>query len=313
MSQKKSKNKLALILGLLLPLIIVSFYFFRPEKVSYSSLREKADHHIRQKEYVPAIETYLKILDQYPRHDSIIEVLMIIGDTYHYSMNNLEKASKAYRMIVKKYPRSPDAKNSLVKLGELFSKKGDFEQSLLAYQDLIDKFPTLPNLDEYRFQVAMKMMKLKKHEPARRKFMQLFDLNPLGPFADKALFQIGLSFFIEGNCKQSLEVFNTFLPKYKDSSELTIEARFLKASCLEELAKYPDALQQYRKIRKKYPNPRVIEDKIDSLTQKIKERNRVKIEALKQELSEEEKKVLRKKAKEKDKKKMQYVEPQKDL
>lgn len=310
MSLKNSK--LLPWLALVLPVLLLVLYLKQPEQVTYSGLRTDADEHLSKKEYVPAIENYLKILEQYPKHDSIIEVLMIIGDTYHYSLNNLEKASKAYHMIEKNYPNSPSARKALIKLGELYNKKGDFEKSMLAYQALIDRFPTLPNLDEYRYLVAMRMLKLKKHEPARRLFMKLFDGNPLGAFADKALFQIGLSFFIEGNCKQGLEVFDTFIPKYEGSSDLTIEARFLKASCLEELGKYNEALQQYQMIRKKYPNPRVVENHIDSLVIKIQERNRVKIDALKQELNEEEKKVLKAKADDKDKNKMQYVAPQLD-
>src|SRR5262249_19721283 len=57
----------------------------------------------------------------------------------------------------------------------------------------------------------------------------------------------------------------------KSVSELKVLGKFGEASCLEELARYEEALDAFNAVLETYPSRKVVEIRIDRLTQRMRE------------------------------------------
>jgi len=130
-----------------------------------------------------------------------------------------------------------------------------------------------------RVSVAMMAVKLKKFEPAIRSLMAIVDHNPDTPIADKVLYQLGNVFFMEGSSKEAVQVLKVASEKYKDSP-LANEMIFTMGNAYEEMGQNDNAMQAYKAIRYTYPNPRVVEKKIEKLQDRVKETQKFEERAL---------------------------------
>ncbi|MCE9624463.1 MAG: tetratricopeptide repeat protein [Deltaproteobacteria bacterium] len=263
-----SRTKIFIFL-LLLAAIGAGFYYV-PRSRPFESYTQRAAEAFQLKEFEHSIELYLKALKYYPGHPRTAEVILTIGDIYNFSLGNSEKASKAYEMLENRFPKSPETLKAFRHAGEMDEKNEQFEKALLDYQGLVDRFPDAEGVDEARFSVAMMAVKLKKFEPARRSLMAIVDKNPDTPVADKVLYQLGNIFFMEGSSKEAVEVLKVASEKYKDSPLLT-EMQFTMANAYEEMGQIDNAMKIYKAIRYTYPNPRVVEKKIEKLNDRYKE------------------------------------------
>ncbi|HKX12882.1 MAG TPA: tetratricopeptide repeat protein [bacterium] len=259
----------AVILLLVLAAIGAGFYLV-PRKRPFESYTTRASESLQSKDFEQSIELYLKALRLYPNHPRTPEVLLAIGDIYNFSLANSDKAAKAYEMLTAQFPKTEQARVGFEHAAEMHEKNEAFEKALLAYQGIIDQFPESEGIDNRRFKVALMAAKLKKFEPARRSLMAIIDQNPDTPIADQVLYQIGNLFFMEGASKQAVQVLEVAAQKYPDSP-LNTEMLFTAANAYEELGQIDKAMKIYRDIRYIYPNPRVVEKKLEKLADRQKE------------------------------------------
>ncbi len=263
-----SRLKIAIFL-ILLVAIGIGFYLV-PRTRPFESYTRRAAEAFQLKDFERSIELYLKALRLYPQHPRTPEILLTIGDIYNFSLGNSEKAGKAYDMLTTRFPKTPEAEQAYEHAGEMYEKNENFQQALLSYQGIIDNFPDRKDLDEVRFNVAMMAVKLKKFEPAIRSLMAIIDKNPDTPIADKVLYQLGNVFFMEGSSKEAVKVLEVASDKYKESPLYT-EMLFTMGNAYEEMGQNDKAMQVYKSIRYTYPNPRVVEKKLEKLQDRAKE------------------------------------------
>lgn len=265
---KSIKSKMYVLAVVLI--VIGVAVFLVPRQRSFESYIQRAEEAFRGKSYRQAIELYLRALKKYPDHRDVPKVLLSIGDTYNYSMGHFEQSTKAYAMLTERFPESREGRLAFGRAAELFVKNEQYQEALLAYQGIVDHFPNETGIDEIRFQVAMMALKLKKYEPARRTLMEIVDQNPESIVAEKALYQIGDIFFVEGAYKETIQVLEVALKKYP-KGELATEIKFTLANAYEDSGRPKDALDLYRNIQHLYPNPKVIEKKIEKILGRIQD------------------------------------------
>lgn len=247
-------------------LILGGAFFLVPRKRPIETYLNRAEEAFQNKDFNSSIELYLKSLKYYPKNERTPETLLAIGDIYNFSLGNIEKAGKAYEMVTQKYPKTIFSRQALQRSGEMYQKNQQFEEALLQYQGIIDRFPSAGDIDEIRYRVAMMALKMKKYEPARRSLMSIIESNPNTNIADKVLYQIGNIFFVEGAAKETVQVLEVATEKFP-SSPLIFEMKFTLANAYEEIGEIKKALTLYKSIQSNYPNPQVIEKKIENLTE----------------------------------------------
>jgi len=258
---------------------IGSAFFFVPEKRPLQSYIQRAEEAFQKKNFNNTDELYLKALKAYPNTERTPEILLAIGDTYNFSLGNIEKAGKAYEMLTSRFPKVLVSKTAFQNAGEMYEKNDQYESALLSYQGILDNFPGASDLDQIRFKVAMMALKLKKFEPARRSLMAIIENNPDTPIADQVLYQLGTIFFMEGSLMESVKVLEVAVDKYPQSP-LNTEMKFTLANGYEEIGSFDKALKIYQNILTIYPNPKVIDKKIEKLKGRLQESKNFKQEML---------------------------------
>ncbi len=271
---------LKFILFLLVLAGVAAAFYLVPRKRPFSSYTQRAEEAYQKKNFNRAIELNLKALKLYPNHERTPEILLSIGDTYNFSLGNIEKAGKAYEMLTARFPHTGPAGKGFQHAGEMYEKNEQYQNALLAYQGIVDNFPKADEVDTMRFKVAMMALKLKKFEPARRSLMAIVEKNPETPIADQVLFQIGSIFFMEGAVKESVQVLQVAVEKFPDSP-LATEMKFTLANGYEEMGELEKALKIYQEIRPVYPNPKVVGKKIEKLTERSAQAKAFRKEILK--------------------------------
>ncbi|MCC6272146.1 MAG: tetratricopeptide repeat protein [Deltaproteobacteria bacterium] len=266
-----------LIFALVLAAIAAGFYLV-PRKRPFESYAGRAAEAFQHKEFERSIEFYLKALNLYPQHPRTAEVLLTIGDIYNFSLGNSEKAGKAYDMVTTRFPKTPQARKAFAHAAEMYEKGEQFQNALLSYQGIIDQFPDSEGLDQVRLNVAMMAVKLGKYEPARRTLMGIIEQSPETPIADQVLYQLGNVFFMEGSSKHAIEVLRVASEKYKDSPLYT-EMLFTMGNAYEEIGQIDNATKIYKAIRYTYPNPRVVENKLEKLEDRLKQTKQMEARA----------------------------------
>jgi TolA-binding protein len=272
-------RSLKIVLFFILLLAIGIGLYLVPVKRPFESYTHRAEEAFQKKNFNRSIELYLKALKLYPNHERTPQVLLMIGDTYNFSLGNVEKAGTAYSMLTNRFSHSPEARQGFQHAAEMYEKNENYEKALLAYQGVVDNFPQAKDIDEFRFEVAMMALKLKKFEPARLTLMSIVEKNPATPIADRVLYQLGNVFFMEGSSKEAIEVLKVAVEKYPESP-LKTEMQFSMANAYEEIGKLDEALKIYKSILNLYPNPKVVEKKIEKLMKKNSETKDIKQQIL---------------------------------
>jgi len=99
--------------------------------------------------------------------------------------------------------------------------------------------------------------------------MAIIDKNPQTPIADQVLYQLGTIFFMEGSLPDSVKVLEAAVEKYPQSP-LNIEMKFTLANGYEEIGEFEKALKIYQDILPNYPNPKVVQKKIEKIEERLK-------------------------------------------
>ena len=278
-NKQVKKLPIKIVLFFLVLIGIGAAFFLVPQKRPFGSYLKRAEEAFQDKNFNRAIELNLKALRLYPKHERTPEVLLSIGDIYNFSLNNQEKAGKAYEMLTQQFPKTIFARKAFQNSAEMYEKSQQYQNALLAYQGILDHFPYGEDIDMTRFKVALMALKLKKFEPARRSLMQIIEKNPQTPIADQVLYQLGTAFFMEGAIRESIQVLEVAAEKYPDSP-LNTEMKFTLANGYEEMGVLDKALKVYREIRLTYPNPKVVEKKIEKITEQASQEKKMKEQIL---------------------------------
>ena len=85
------------------------------------------------------IQTYERILDDYPNSTKIDEVLYYLG-LHHTKVGNAEDGYNVYIRLLRDRPGSPYIPDALVNIGEYFFGVNDFDTALAFYQKVRDGF-----------------------------------------------------------------------------------------------------------------------------------------------------------------------------
>jgi len=270
---KPIQKKIALLFLVLI--LLGAAFFWVPRKRPFLSYVKRAEEAFQKKNFNQSIELYLKALKHYPRQERVPEILLTIGNIYNFSLGNTEKAGTAYEMLGTRFPKTFENRRGLQNAAEMHEKTHQYQKALLSYQAIIDNFPAAGDIDETRYKVAMMALKLKKYEPARRSLMAIIEKNPETPLADRVLYQIGNIFFVEGAPREAIQVLKVAIEKFPDSPHL-IEMKFTLANAYEERGFLEAAVKIYQQIRDQYPNPVVIDNKIENIKSRNQQSQKVK-------------------------------------
>jgi TolA-binding protein len=113
------------------------------EKLTEEQLRAKALDYENKEQWTEAVKMYERLVKAYPQSNRAAETLYRLGITYANNLKDFKKAVETHRRIVKDYPNSNFVKQSTFMMGFLYANDlKDLEKAKAAYQEFLQKWPT---------------------------------------------------------------------------------------------------------------------------------------------------------------------------
>lgn len=101
---------------------------------------DKAAQLQQQGKYEAARKEFQAFLSRYPKSDQADEALLNIGECY-FAEKRYQDAIESYQQVMDKYPRGSRVPSALLKQGTAFQQIGDSTAARIIYERLMEKFP----------------------------------------------------------------------------------------------------------------------------------------------------------------------------
>ncbi len=95
---------------------------------------------LREGRYEDAVETFGKLVRDYPDSDLVDDSLYWIAEA-NYVTKDLEAALPAFERVIREFPESQRSPEAILKIGYIYYDREQFEQAADYLQEVIDKFP----------------------------------------------------------------------------------------------------------------------------------------------------------------------------
>ncbi len=123
--------------------------------------------------------------------------------------NQYEKAYIALNNILQRSPRDENARDGIFRIAKWYFDQEEYDKALEIYEDGEKRWPRYLNEKaEVKYFMGEIYFKNEAFNKARRHYFDYINLLPDTPLAFKALNRIGDSFFIEGNDRAGLAIFD---------------------------------------------------------------------------------------------------------
>ncbi len=219
--------------------------------------------------FTEAIAAYSEVVRLYPESPYAPKSQLKLGLIYGRHLKDFKKALDAYSKLFFLYPRSKETIVAHRERAHIFSELGDPRRAIEEYQILLEK-DTFGKKDLYQYSIAMEYVKLNDLVQARIELQDLIDAYPSSGLLPEAYYQVANTFYLEGRLKEAVKSFDKVIDRFGDLP-VALEAALGKAASLEELGELTEALGILEDLKDHYPNPKVVETRIEWIKKRLKE------------------------------------------
>ena len=218
-------------------------------------------------EFSSAVEVYRKIATYTPDSSWAPEALYQSGLINYLYLKNYEEAVDDFAHLVYYYPKSKNAFDAQAKIVEIYVNKFDDPmQAIVELRKLIEKYPNHDKMDRYQYMLAQCYYQLRDFDQVRLEYLILIDSYPNSDLVPEVYYNIANTYFIEGGGKleKAIEYYQRVIDEYP-KSEFVHDSRFYIAAATEEEGDLEEAKRLYEELLPTYPNPRVVELRIEGI------------------------------------------------
>ncbi len=266
-------GKLVVYLILVLAGIAVGYMMFSGTK--WKEYQQNALSLTRDGQYEEAVAEWLKAKSEADKDPSPEgqaarlrgqKELAILHDLYRH---DYPLAIKEYKLIVERFPHAPEALWAAERLARIFAfKTPNMTEAETWYRWLIDHAPTGKEQNRFRYTLAKLFVDVGDFEPARELLGHILAAEPNEEQGADSLFLLGESFLLEKQYAEALERLQLLRERYPESEQSQL-AGLDVGTCLYELGRYEEAVRVLKEILSSYPNPAVVQTKLDKIHKKL--------------------------------------------
>jgi tetratricopeptide (TPR) repeat protein len=257
---KLVKNKKLLIIKLFCLLLLI---FLVSCEQNSELLFRRAEKYHKNNKYIEAVLAYTSVITG--DNDSLRQKAYYRIALIHYlNLKNFQKAIEIFELYLKKYPDGQKADEILKSIGDIYTnnyKKHDY--AIGEYQKLIDYYPDSPLVLEAIINMGKCYFKRNNYYQAIVEFKKAKKRFPESPLKPQIDLEIASSFHLLGETKKAIDIYKKIIKKSTKNPLVVVQAKYNLASIYEEKDELDKALKLYKTIQFTYPNPAVINLKID--------------------------------------------------
>ncbi|WP_373998288.1 tetratricopeptide repeat protein [Bdellovibrio bacteriovorus] len=214
--------------------------------------------------YAVYLKTQNWFKDKYPKSE-YNEIIDYMTADVHLALwqdsgnsQNYDEAVQRYKEAIEKYPRSPLAERTSLKIGYLALEKGDYLGALRLFNEHIGNknFPDKNALskDLARLGTALAYMKLNRYNEAVAQFDDIEKNSTNRDLKVEAAFRRGDVWVRGKNYSRAVEEYQRALKKYPEGQNSYPNAYYNQAESLFWMNKYNQSLDTYLEFIKKFPS-----------------------------------------------------------
>ncbi|GEM_PF-4853224 len=186
---------------------------------------------------------------KFPNSSLYAESFLIKALVYE-KMGNLDNAINTLKEITKL--NSKLVPQALIKMGDLYAKKGDFSEARKTYQKILQTFPRDSLAPQAYYNLAYTFYREGKLLQAASLFNSLGDKYPKSSLIPDAYYLAGWSYFRKGDYEKAREKFQEVLAKFPASSVVPRSILGMGDSYYNQ-GNFVKAKDWYQKLVDKYP------------------------------------------------------------
>lgn len=223
-----------------------------------------AQKYLDERKFQKAVDIYKTILLKKPSLNIKIKVNDQLGEIYSLYLNNYELGIEHFYRIVN-YSNEPSWQvRSLEKIGNIyFENIRDYKKASELYLKLIKFVPILENQSFYKFRYALSFLKDNKFEKSISELENLI-AEPESSSTLQSYYYLGLAYYYKRDWINANRSWFEYL-KRETRKDRIVSTKFLIANAYESSEKLKEAYNIYYSILGEYPNPEVIQERLNSL------------------------------------------------
>ena len=129
----------------------------------------------KQKKFPQAIESFEKLLVEYPRGKFAFDAHLRLGDANFYQ-KDFKKAVGVYRATIRMYPDSASIDYAYYQMGQSYLKDGDNTEAIKAFEELIKSLPFSSLAANAQFMLGWINFQRKEYGEAIKEFNELIKI-----------------------------------------------------------------------------------------------------------------------------------------
>jgi len=197
------------------------------------------------------ISTLNNLVAQYPTSNYIDKAYFEIGET-HLENNNLPAARTAFQTIINKLPNSSLLPRSYIQTAVIDYNSGKKENALDTYKLMVKKYPDTKEARESMEALKEIYVELGRADEYFSFAKSNSNISISRSEEDSLTYQSALNALENGDCKRAVQVLNNYTEKFS-SGYFIQDAHWKKSECLIQSKEFALALQGYEAlIKNKY-------------------------------------------------------------
>ncbi|MCD4788772.1 MAG: tetratricopeptide repeat protein [Bacteroidales bacterium] len=196
--------------------------------------------------YDEKIKTLKKIITDYPNSSYTGEALFELGNTY-LIVNDKENALNNFKKIESEYPNSSYAVKARLKSGLIYYNSDQNELALTTFKNVVSDYPSTPESKEALASIRNIYVDMNKVDEYLLYVQGLSFADVSISEQDSISYIAAENLYMEGNCENSLESFKKYLENFPEGAYI-ISAAYYSAECLVKSGKTEEALTNYELV-----------------------------------------------------------------
>lgn len=198
-----------------------------------------------------ALQEYQIIVEKYRGSPQARESLFRIGRCYD-NLKDPESARRAYFQFIYTYPKDSLIDDALLSIGDSFAEQGLYHKAVDIYERVIREFDDEDTAAKARFNMAKTYVKMGDYVTAIRLFLKAREKNYLDGMISEIEYQIGNCLYLLNEYQDAGNVLGNFLVN-EQGGDFAENASFLLGDCFYKQGNYLGAFQILRKTIETYP------------------------------------------------------------
>jgi tetratricopeptide (TPR) repeat protein len=236
-----------------------------------------AESYLQQGQHLRAVEEYSRIVNLEQKGPMAVKAQEQIALIYEQQLKDYPRAIRALRDVYRRAEDAPAKLKARIQIAKLYSDRmGDYMAATEEYEVIFKEFgDQMTDGPELYIAWSEALMEASRFDDAATRLSQFQTKFPGHKDGPKALFLLAQANLAGRNYDVAIETFREIIRKFtgiEGYDSMVAESYYGLGMAFESTDDLAQALEAFRSSLVTYPNPKVVELKIDRLLKRKKER-----------------------------------------